>query len=63
MKMLKAEQRAKQITEVYLKAVKGLEQGTIDDLVLVPFHSTEKVEIVRTTPDGTIIKTIVNAPF
>lgn len=57
------EQRARQLTELYLQAIKGLEQGTIDDCVLVPFSKDEKVEVI-VTKDGWDKKvTTVNAPF
>jgi hypothetical protein len=56
------EQRVEQMTTVFASALKGLEQGLVDDLVLVPFHSSEKVEVIRTMPDGNKTITIVNAP-
>lgn len=55
-------ERVEQMTRVFVKAVKSLEQGTVDDLVLIPFHSSERVEVIRTMPDGTEYSTIVNAP-
>ena len=56
------ETRVEQMTTVFASALKGLEQGLVDDLVLVPFHSSEKVEVIRTMPDGNKTITIVNAP-
>lgn len=56
------ETRVEQMTSVFASAIKGLEQGLVDDLVLVPFHSSEKVEVIRTMPDGNKTITIVNAP-
>jgi len=57
------EQRALQLTRAYITAVKRLEQGVNQDLVLVPFSHDEKVEIHTTSPDGVKTITIVNAPF
>lgn len=55
--------RVEQMTTVFATALKSLEQGVIDDCVLVPFHSSERVEVIRTMPDGTQYSTVVNAPF
>ena len=57
------EQRVEQMTAVFAQALKNLELGIVDDLVLVPFHSNERVEVVRTMFDGTQYSTVVNAPF
>jgi hypothetical protein len=54
--------RVEQMTTVFASALKSLEQGVVDDLVLIPFHSSERVEVVRTTADGTQYSTVVNAP-
>ena len=56
------ETRVEQMTAVFASALKGLEQDLVDDLVLVPFHSSEKVEVIRTMSDGNKTITIVNAP-
>jgi hypothetical protein len=56
------EARVEQMTSVFANALKGLEQGVVDDLVLIPFHSSEKVEVIRTMSDGNKTITIVNAP-
>lgn len=61
--MMNKEQRVEQMTTVFVSALKSLEQGVIDDIVMIPFHSSEKVEVVRTMPDGTQYSTVVNAPF
>lgn len=55
--------RVEQMTTVFARAVKSLQEDTVDDLVLIPFHSSERVEVVRTMPDGNKTITIVNAPF
>lgn len=57
------EQRVEQLTLVFAKALKSLEEGKIDDCMLVPFHSSERVEVIVTTSSGEKTKTIVNAPF
>jgi hypothetical protein len=54
--------RVEQMTSVFASALKGLEQGVVDDIVLIPFHSSERVEVVRTMSDGNKTITIVNAP-
>jgi phosphoserine phosphatase len=56
------EARVEQMTTVFVSALKGLEQGVVDDIVLIPFHSSERVEVVRTMSDGNKTITIVNAP-
>jgi hypothetical protein len=60
--MMNKEARVEQMTSVFASALKGLEQGVVDDLVLIPFHSSEKVEVIRTMSDGNKTITIVNAP-
>jgi hypothetical protein len=57
------EARVEQMTTVFVQALKSLELGIVDDIVLVPFNSNEKVEVVRTMADGTQYSTVVNAPF
>jgi hypothetical protein len=57
------EQRAEQMTMAFASALKSLELGIVDDIVLVPFSSNEKVEVIRTMSDGNIITTVINAPF
>jgi hypothetical protein len=57
------EARVEQMTTVFAQALRSLELGIVDDIVLVPFNSSEKVEVVRTMADGTQYSTIVNAPF
>jgi hypothetical protein len=57
------EQRALQLTQAYITAVKRLEAGINQDLVLIPFSQDEKVEVHTTSSDGVKTITIVNAPF
>lgn len=57
------EDTVKQLAMVFAKAVKGLEDGIYDNAVMIPFSSTERIEVITTTPDGVKYTTIVNAPF
>jgi hypothetical protein len=61
--MMNKQDRVEQMTTVFARAVKSLQEDTVDDLVLIPFHSSERVEVVRTMSDGNKTITIVNAPF
>jgi hypothetical protein len=56
------ERRALQLTKAYITAVKRLEEGADQDLVLIPFSQDEKVEVHTTSSDGVKTITIVNAP-
>ena len=56
------ELRALQLTKAYLTAVKRLESGVDQDLVLIPFSQDERVEVQTTSSDGVKTITIVNAP-
>jgi hypothetical protein len=56
------ERRALQLTKAYITAVKRLEEGVDQDLVLIPFSQDEKVEVHTTSSDGVKTITIVNAP-
>ena len=56
------ELRALQLTKAYITAVKRLESGVDQDLVLIPFSQNEKVEVHTTSSDGVKTITIVNAP-
>jgi hypothetical protein len=57
------EHRALQLTQAYISAVKRLEQGVDQDLVLIPFSQDQKVEVHTTSQDGVKTITVVNAPF
>ena len=57
------EQRAEQLTILFAQALKGLEQGAIEDCVLIPFASDERVEVIRKKADGSQYTQTVNAPF
>jgi hypothetical protein len=57
------DQRALQLTQAYISAVKRLESGIDQDLVLIPFSHDQKVEVHSTSQDGIKTITIVNAPF
>jgi hypothetical protein len=56
------ELRALQLTKAYITAVKRLESGVDQDLVLIPFSQDERVEVQTTSSDGVKTITIVNAP-
>jgi len=56
------ELRALQLTKAYITAVKRLESGVDQDLVLIPFSQDERVEVHTTSSDGVKTITIVNAP-
>jgi hypothetical protein len=56
------ERRALQLTKVYITAVKRLEEGVDQDLVLIPFSQDQKVEVHTIDADGVKTITIVNAP-
>jgi hypothetical protein len=56
------ERRALQLTKAYITAVKRLEAGVDQDLVLIPFSQDERVEVHTTSSDGVKTITIVNAP-
>ena len=56
------ERRALQLTKAYITAVKRLEEGVDQDLVLIPFSQDERVEVHTTSSDGVKTITIVNAP-
>ena len=56
------ERRALQLTKAYLTAVKRLEQGVDQDLVLIPFSQDDRVEVHTIDANGVKTITIVNAP-
>lgn len=61
--MMNKEQRVEQLTQIYVRAIKGLEDGLFHDCMLIPFREDEKIEVVTTTADGNKSVTVVNAPF
>lgn len=61
--MINKEERALQLTKLYLTAMKGLEDNVYDDCILIPFKKEEKVEVVTTSSNGDKTITIVNAPL
>lgn len=61
--MIDKEQRALQLTKLYLTAMKGLQDDVYEDCLLIPFRKDEKVEVVTTNSNGDKTITIVNAPL